>query len=252
MEQEKPAQEDISDKELNFSRLREKAKKLELEAQESKRRAEELQALRDKDRRELEELRERQKELALEASLFEDDEEAPDEIVISGKLKEKHKKQAERHAHVLRKELSQTRKEFEERLKEQERKSQEELSKALAEKELTRLYKTYGEEAITAELEGNGHLHMAVSLMPTIEQKAAYLSEHFEGKEKARKLLDQSNRGNTEPINTGIGSGMVGRGDMVPQTRISMSAKDLSNAAALTAFNDSVLKSLGIKDKLRG
>jgi hypothetical protein len=251
MEQDKSVQEDASDKELNFSRLREKTKRLELEAQESRKRAEELQALRDKDRRELEELRERQKELALEASLFAEDDESPDEIVVSGKLKEKQKKQAERQAHVLRKELSETRKEFEARLQEQERRSKEELSKALAEKELTLLYKTYGEEAIAAELDGNGHLQMAVSLLPTIAEKAAYLGEHFEGKEKARRLLEQSNRGNTEPINTGIGSGMVGRGDMIPSKQISLSAKDLSNAEAMTAFNDQVMASLGIKGRTK-
>lgn len=242
---ETETQESASDKELNFSRLREKTKRLEMETQEHRRRAEELQALRDKDRLELEEMRERQRELALEASLFEDEQESPDDLVVAGKLKEKHKRQAQRHAHVLQKEIAQTKKEFEAKLKEQEKKGEEKLAKALAEKELTRLYTTYGEEAIAAELDANSHLKVAVSLMPTIAEKASYLSEHFDSKDRARKLVDQSNRGSTEPINTGIGAGLVGQGNSLP-AQVSISAKDLSNIDALKAFNDGVLRSMGI------
>lgn len=243
--EKEPSEKEISDKELNFSRLREKTKRLEAEAQESRRQAEELRQLREKDRLELEELKARQKELALQASLYEEDTEAPDEIIVSGKLKEKQKKLVERQAHVFRKEISDTKKEFEEKLRAQERENEERIKTALAEQEFLRLYATYGEDGISAELDAEEHLKTVLQLMKTPSEKAAYLSKHFEKKEKNKATLSQANRGNSDPINTGIGAGMSS-GNSSNSGKVFINKASLKKPEELQSFNDSVMRSLGI------
>lgn len=235
-------QEAQSDKELNFARLREKTKRLEMEALEHKKRAEELQAMREKDRRELEELRARQEEMALESQLFFDEEESPDELIDSKKLKEKQKKLSARQAHVLRKELDMQKKHFQNELERIKEANKNEIEEALATKELTRLYTNYGEEGINQELEANTHLKTALSLMPNISQRAHYLSQHFAEKEKANKMLKESERQQKDPMNTGIGAGLSG-GNMQIE-KASLNPTNYNDPKFLQSFNDEVLSTL--------
>lgn len=254
MDQEKTAgdvsekelsEKELSDKEINFSRLREKAKRLEAEAQESKKMAEELKRLREKDRLELEELKARQKELALEASLSDDDTDAPDEVVVSGKLKEKQKRLAEKQARIIAREISDTKKEFEVRLRQQEKDNEKKLKEAMAEQELNRLLSIYGADGVSAELESNEHLTTALQLMSDKTAQASYLSKHFEKKEKLKATLSGDNRGNGDPINTGIGAGITSGVQSVSGT-LSLNKASLNNPDELKSFNDNVLRSMGL------